>query len=58
MGGSLRAESDGPGRGATFILELPLRTADDIIIDDKKAIHGDLHDDPARRSRLTGTPAG
>jgi signal transduction histidine kinase len=27
MGGSLRAESDGPGRGATFILELPLKTA-------------------------------
>jgi signal transduction histidine kinase len=24
MGGSLRAESEGPGRGATFILELPL----------------------------------
>jgi signal transduction histidine kinase len=30
MGGSLRAESDGPGRGATFILELPLKTADEI----------------------------
>jgi signal transduction histidine kinase len=29
MGGSLRAESDGPGRGATFVLELPLKTADD-----------------------------
>jgi len=28
MGGSLRAESEGPGRGATFILELPLKTAD------------------------------
>jgi C4-dicarboxylate-specific signal transduction histidine kinase len=27
MGGSLRAESPGPGRGATFILELPLKTA-------------------------------
>jgi len=26
MGGSLRAESDGPGRGATFVLELPLKT--------------------------------
>jgi signal transduction histidine kinase len=58
MGGSLRAESDGPGRGATFILELPLRTADDIIIEDKKAIHGDLQENPARRSRLMGTPAG
>ena len=23
MGGSLKAESDGPGTGATFILELP-----------------------------------
>ncbi len=27
MGGSLRAESDGPGCGATFILELPLKPA-------------------------------
>jgi C4-dicarboxylate-specific signal transduction histidine kinase len=27
MGGSLRAESDGPGRGATFILDLPPKTA-------------------------------
>jgi signal transduction histidine kinase len=30
MGGSLRAESEGPGHGATFILELPLKTADDL----------------------------
>lgn len=30
MGGSLRAESEGPGRGATFVLELPLKNADDI----------------------------
>jgi two-component system NtrC family sensor kinase len=30
MGGSLRAESEGPGRGATFILELPVMTADEI----------------------------
>ncbi|MCX6621234.1 MAG: PAS domain-containing protein [Acidobacteria bacterium] len=29
MAGSLRAESDGPGRGATFILELPLKCAGD-----------------------------
>ena len=29
MGGSLRAESGGPGRGATFILELPVRKAAD-----------------------------
>jgi two-component system, NtrC family, sensor kinase len=28
MGGSLRAESEGLGRGATFILELPMKTAD------------------------------
>lgn len=28
MGGSLRAESEGPGLGATFVLELPLRAAD------------------------------
>jgi PAS domain S-box-containing protein len=28
MGGSLRAESEGPGHGATFVLELPLRAAD------------------------------
>ena len=27
MGGSLRAESEGPGHGATFILEIPLHTA-------------------------------
>ena len=27
MGGRLSAESDGPGRGATFILELPLAAA-------------------------------
>jgi signal transduction histidine kinase len=27
LGGSLRAESDGPGRGATFVLELPLAPA-------------------------------
>jgi signal transduction histidine kinase len=27
LGGSLRAESPGPGQGATFILELPLSTA-------------------------------
>jgi signal transduction histidine kinase len=30
MGGSLRAESEGVGRGATFILELPLRTGQEI----------------------------
>jgi signal transduction histidine kinase len=30
MGGSLRAESEGVGRGATFILELPLRTGQKI----------------------------
>jgi signal transduction histidine kinase len=29
MGGSLRAESAGLGRGATFILEIPLKTGDD-----------------------------
>jgi signal transduction histidine kinase len=28
MGGSLRAESDGPGCGATFTLELPLKSAE------------------------------
>jgi two-component system, NtrC family, sensor kinase len=28
MGGSLRAESEGPGRGATFVLELPLKNTD------------------------------
>jgi signal transduction histidine kinase len=28
LGGSLRAESDGPGRGAAFILELPLQPPD------------------------------
>lgn len=30
MGGSMRAESEGLGHGATFVLELPLKTADDI----------------------------
>jgi len=30
MGGSLRAESDGPGCGATFTLELPLKSAEDV----------------------------
>jgi signal transduction histidine kinase len=30
MGGSLRAESEGLGHGATFILELPLRTGKEI----------------------------
>ena len=30
MGGSLRAESEGPGRGATFILELPLKNHGDV----------------------------
>jgi C4-dicarboxylate-specific signal transduction histidine kinase len=30
MGGSLRAESNGPGHGATFTLELPLKSAEDI----------------------------
>ncbi|QOY91935.1 HAMP domain-containing protein [Paludibaculum fermentans] len=30
MGGSLRAESDGPGKGATFTLELPMKLADDM----------------------------
>lgn len=30
MGGSLRAESDGPGKGATFTLELPLKLAEDM----------------------------
>lgn len=29
MGGTLRAESDGPGRGACFTLELPLHTSTD-----------------------------
>jgi signal transduction histidine kinase len=28
LGGSLRAESPGPGQGATFILELPLVSPD------------------------------
>jgi signal transduction histidine kinase len=27
MGGSLQAQSDGPGTGATFILELPVNLA-------------------------------
>jgi signal transduction histidine kinase len=27
MSGGLRAESDGPGKGATFVLEIPFRTA-------------------------------
>jgi signal transduction histidine kinase len=30
MGGSMRAESEGLGHGATFVLELPFKTADDI----------------------------
>jgi signal transduction histidine kinase len=30
MGGSLRAESDGLGRGATFTLEIPLRAGEEI----------------------------
>ncbi len=30
MGGSLRAESDGPDRGATFTLELPLKSLEDM----------------------------
>jgi signal transduction histidine kinase len=30
MGGSLRAESEGLGRGATFILELPIKTGEEI----------------------------
>jgi two-component system NtrC family sensor kinase len=30
MGGSLRAESDGPGSGATFTLELPLKSAEEV----------------------------
>jgi len=28
LGGSLRAQSDGPGCGATFVLELPFRTSE------------------------------
>jgi signal transduction histidine kinase len=28
MGGTLTAHSDGPGRGATFILELPARVSE------------------------------
>jgi signal transduction histidine kinase len=36
MGGSLRAESEGPGRGATFTLELPLKTAEGV---EKRAGH-------------------
>jgi signal transduction histidine kinase len=30
MGESLRAESEGPGRGATFTPELPLKSADGV----------------------------
>jgi signal transduction histidine kinase len=30
MGGSLRAESGGPGSGATFTLELPLKSAEEL----------------------------
>jgi signal transduction histidine kinase len=30
MGGSLRAESDGPGCGATFTLELPLKSFEEM----------------------------
>jgi signal transduction histidine kinase len=30
MGGSLRAESEGLGRGSTFTLELPLKTGEEI----------------------------
>jgi C4-dicarboxylate-specific signal transduction histidine kinase len=30
MRGSLRAESDGPGHGATFVLELPLKTTENL----------------------------
>ena len=29
MGGTLRVHSDGPGRGATFTLELPIAPAND-----------------------------
>jgi signal transduction histidine kinase len=31
IGGTLTVRSDGPGCGATFILEVPVETADDVV---------------------------
>ena len=57
MGGALHAQSEGPGQGATFILEIPLKPAEQLpdmntpnpslaprilVIDDNVAIHEDF----------------
>jgi len=45
MGGSLRAESDGPGKGAKFTLELPMKAAQETAMQEAAMQDDAMQDD-------------